>query len=396
MSVSICYHSSLLGSEKSLHVCDENYEWVLRRPQGSWVRAGRASDGTDLRSVDDAFLLEKVVVAAQPPSKFTKSLVGLPEGQLPMWSFLMPNKAWKTWVGEVVDSTQESLTTLDSRYYRETWNHHSALFSAMRSFSPPQPQFFSVDVPEAQSFRARGGRCERITYNRFGTRTGRLTVESGPQIQTLRKDARKFLMSKWEENGVLASFDFSALEARVLNAHLTGAVSSQDPYDTLAAQLGSGFDRGSAKTALISIMYGAGANGLAHSLGVSREEAARVHDTVTSALGVKQFIASLRREHYERGFIRNKYHRRVDTPDSSDGVLLNSYVQSTAADVALYGFLEIVKRLDSDVAVPVALLHDALIVDCKRSVVDRLGGLIHVPVPGYEGKFPIKITQFNA
>ena len=94
--------------------------------------------------------------------------------------------------------------------------------------------------------------------------------------------------------------------------------------------------------------------------------------------------------------IRNKYGRRIALPDSSDGTLLNSYLQSTGVDVALWGFLEIVNRLNEEWAVPVAVLHDALILDVTKEFAQKIGESLAVQVPGYIGKFPLKISIFNS
>lgn len=397
MEVNFYLEPDLLGSEDGLHCTSDGFRWVSRRPHEALSLKGNVEDfGHARSSLDSALRLEKVGDFFSPPDRFKKSLVGIPDGTQPKWSWIMPQKEWKGWVRSIVDRLIEAAPSIDDTYYTGAWTHHHTVFSAIKRFASPQPQLFAVDSPEAGTFKPRAGWCERIVYDRFGTRTGRLTVASGPHIQTLRRDARKFLMSRWVDNGILASLDFSALEARVLLAELTGVVPSRDPYEALLPMLGPGFDRNAAKTALISVMYGAGVSGLSSALGVERAAAARVHDILAQAAGVKILVERLRRELASNSFIRNKYHRRVDVPDSSDGVLLNSYVQSTACDVALYGFLEIVKRLDPELGTPVALLHDALIIDCRKSLLEKLGDSIVVPVPGYEGKFLIKITQFNA
>jgi hypothetical protein len=110
---------------------------------------------------------------------------------------------------------------------------------------------------------------------------------------------------------------------------------------------------------------------------------------------VGDLLKRLRSEHNENGFIRNRYRRRIETPDPGDGQLLNSYLQSTGVDVALLGFSEITRRLNPEHAVPVALLHDALILDTTQEFADKIGATLSVPVPGFIGKFPIKVSAFN-
>jgi DNA polymerase I-like protein with 3'-5' exonuclease and polymerase domains len=135
---------------------------------------------------------------------------------------------------------------------------------------------------------------------------------------------------------------------------------------------------------------------LTQSLGLPLSEVSKVHNVITSKFGVEKLVNRLRSEFLDKKCIRNKYGRRIAVPDSSDGTLLNSYLQSTGVDVALWGFLEIVNRLNDEWAVPVAVLHDALILDVTKEFAQKIGESLAVQVPGYIGKFPLKISIFNS
>ena len=76
-------------------------------------------------------------------------------------------------------------------------------------------------------------------------------------------------------------------------------------------------------------------------------------------------------------FINNFYGRRVKTETTH--TLINHYVQSTAVDVAMLGFMNIldyVSELDKlDDIVPMFILHDALILDVNENSFSLINGL---------------------
>lgn len=374
----------------------DSYTKLSRRPTQTWFLRSRFQQDDDDMNVNLAFHLENLDSSFEPCDRFSKSILGLPKGTRPPWHMLMPSKEYKKYVSSVTQRVQSGLKTGAHNYYTETWSPCTTLFRSIQKFVSPNPVLFDHDCSEVPSFKPRSGFCESISYNRFGTRTGRLTVSSGPQILTLRKDLRKFLRSRWGDNGVLLSMDFSALEVRLLMSEHSGVVSQGDPYLDLSGALDGELNRERSKLALISTVYGSTVQGLMKSLVVSHHDAQKIHDTITTRYGVNDLVKRLRKEHSEKQFIRNRYLRRVETPEPGDGQLLNSYLQSTGVDVALLGFLEITKRLNSDWAVPVAVLHDALIVDATKEFADKIGDTLNIPVPGFEGKFPIKISVFNS
>jgi len=369
---------------------------LSRRPPGTWFLRSALRPNDDSPNVNTALRLEARDCIAVPSPKFSSTLTGMPQGTSPPWPMLMPRREYLSYINSVIDCVRSSLNLSDNSYYLNAWSQVTHLFTSMQRLVAPNPVMFDdQSCHEAASFRPRGGKCDTISYNRFGTRTGRLTTSSGPQILTLRKDHRKFLRSRWGDNGLLLSLDFSALEVRLLMSDMAGIVVQQDPYLDLSGALMGELNREKSKLALISTVYGSTTHGLSQSLGVSLTEAKHIHSTIAERCGVGDLLKRLRSEHNKNGFIRNRYGRRIETPDPGDGQLLNSYLQSTGVDVALLGFSEIIRRLNSDHAVPVALLHDALILDTTQEFADKISVSLSIPVPGFIGKFPIKVSAFN-
>jgi DNA polymerase I-like protein with 3'-5' exonuclease and polymerase domains len=71
--------------------------------------------------------------------------------------------------------------------------------------------------------------------------------------------------------------------------------------------------------------------------------------------------------------------------------LVNYFIQSTAADVALFGFTKIIERLIStktnEFIKPILLLHDALILDVRKDaqfILPKLAKLGGNKIPKFE------------
>lgn len=389
-------YPEVLGTFNSGLVIDtDGFRWTQRRPKDHWSYRGILA-WVDQLSLDELFKLENLEFDHKPSPKFSKTITGLPEDVTPPWSLMMPRREYLTNLKRIVSSIQTSYETSSKEYYNSCWVKHRELFNSIQRLTNPDPNMFSGDdIPEVNSFKPRGSQCEKIQYNRFGTRTGRLTVSSGPQLLTLRKGMRKFLRSRWGDDGLLISIDFSALEVRLMIAELDHEVRDEDPYIDLSQSVSGSMTRESAKLALISTVYGATEHGLSGSLGVSLDKAREIHSVIQNKYGVKELIKRLRDQYMTVGYIRNKFHRRIEIPDAGDGPLLNSYLQSTGVDVSLNGFLEIIRRLPSEHAVPVGLLHDSIIIDCTREFATKIGSQLKVKIDGYFGKFPLKVSQFN-
>ena len=384
--------SDILGTDNlGLFVSQDGFTFLGRRPKDCWIVGKRAPNEF---SLDDALQLENNQVRLSPPEKFSKTIIGIPKGHRAKWPEMLPKREFKSFINDLIKNIQESFHKNDFRYYLNTWSKITPIFSSFKRMAKVDSAIFQAEV-DASSFKPVNGFCESINYNRFGTRTGRLTITSGPQILTLKRDLRKFLRSRWGDNGVLLSFDFSALEVRLLTSDNTGSVSQEDPYLDLSFALNGELNRERAKLALISTVYGATVQGLMKSLLVSQKDAQKIHDVITQRYGVDLLVKKLRSEFTMNGYIRNRYFRKVEVPDPGDGQLLNSYLQSSGVDVALLGFLEIINRLNPDWAIPVAVLHDALILDVSKEFASKIGSTLKVSVPGYDGKFPLKISEFN-
>jgi transcriptional regulator with XRE-family HTH domain len=250
-----------------------------------------------------------------------------------------------------------------------------------------------------ESFRPNdSGVTEKIVYDRFASRTGRLGVESGPKVLNLKKIHRHILTSKYGNDGEILSLDFNALEARIV-LYEAGKSIDGDLYDAVARDVfpGNKMGRSTAKACVISELYGISQRKLAQKLNVSNNEAITFINGIKNYFKTNETIERLRKTYDAEGCIYNKFGRRLMIPDSSGPTLLNSFAQSTGADAAQLGFLNIIPII-KDVAKsarPLFILHDALILDIHKSDHEAIESIKQISVPLYDQAFILKCEKFN-
>lgn len=208
------------------------------------------------------------------------------------------------------------------------------------------------------------------SFIRYGhnTQTGRLRVVSGPKILTMQRERRLALRSRYTD-GVIASIDFSNHEPRIVKL-LTSGLAPDDIYEDMAARLQLDGGRARAKLATIATLYGS------HSLEPSL------------AKKVKEYfgIEKLQRDYLGEERLVNLYGRPL-APDSHRS-RISYFVQSTGVDVALIGFNTFI---DQTGAIPLFVIHDALIVDVERSTFNELTSRRQAVTIENLGEFPLRL-----
>jgi hypothetical protein len=104
-------------------------------------------------------------------------------------------------------------------------------------------------------------------------------------------------------------------------------------------------------------------------------------------------------ESNNREFILSFYGRYLDTREAKPYMLLNYFTQSTAVDVALYGFRNFLRATQgNEQIIPLFILHDALVLDVHNSALEHLNTLkLHCSrnIPLFPGcEFAIKVSRF--
>ena len=212
--------------------------------------------------------------------------------------------------------------------------------------------------------------CHPPTYS-HATSTGRLTVREGPRILTLQKEHRRILASRFD-GGQVMQLDFVSLEPRVLRLIANGSA-PVDIYSDVAERLGGAANRRQVKLATLKMLYGSSRAGITEELGSINT---RVIKQIEDYFGLSNLRAKLSSELAKSGSIRSYWGRPL--PEATEQhLLISHFTQSTAVDVALGGFgdlLESIENEDLDV-VPCYVLHDALLVDVHPGSRDRLEAL---------------------
>lgn len=272
----------------------------------------------------------------------------------------------------------------DASYWREYYSvYRSSLFNEMAP-AHINNELYNSFFEEATGsqrkilksfFPDSHGQCRPASYSGTHTITGRLKVMDGPDILTLKREYRKMIVSAHGDKGKICYLDYSSLEPRVLlcespNLTSIGRV-PQDIYSKMLSDLNlvEKLPRAAAKLAILSIIYGQGEDNTVKSLSKYIEQPYEFLDAIKEYFGIEQLKEKLANELVKSNgkFILNKYGRPIFCEDTKPYALLNYYVQSTAVDIAMNGFMNIVNRLKqfelSDIIRPIFILHDALILD---------------------------------
>ncbi len=232
---------------------------------------------------------------------------------------------------------------------------------------------------------------EKIKYTRTEIITGRLSIISGPKIMNLPKKYRNILKSRFEEGEILM-IDFKSLEPRIAR-YISGQNASEDIYQDICDQMEFTVDRIVMKRAVISILYGMGEDISIGELSADKSRAIRLK--VLEYFNIN-YILELAMQRDASGYHQTHFGRPIKWPaDTHLHQVLNGYIQGTAVDVALAGFLEFTRQFNEDM-IPIALIHDAMIIDVASKSKEKFVKIIN---NGYNfkdlGHFPLNIETIS-
>jgi hypothetical protein len=366
---------ALCGLDKHIVVGDKT-SLAEARPAGcDWV--GLSQNHADSGCVLTLLELEGASVDLAPPAGFAKMAATF--GKAP-WELVQPSRRF--WWG--VDKLKETAALVGSTqrsYHRDVFVPCTEVFASLTPWRV-DPAMATLDDPMAPSFATADGWVSPPTYNRFGTRTGRLTVTDGPRVLTARQSTRAHLRAV-DEDHLMVQFDFSCLEARVALGLAGKEVEPDaDPY-TAIAKLMNIEERDEAKRATFAALY-------------SDPTAANQRDPRVSlarrVFKLGEYFITLKRSLDEVGSVRNFYGRLI--PETIEATVYSNYVQSTACDVTLLGFRELASGLAAMGVKPHFLLHDALFASVPLTMLKDAArfSASGVKVPGFKLPFPIKAS----
>lgn len=401
MSEPFCIDAKLMGTERHLHV-DDGYKWVEEIPTAAWHLSGELKHSSN-RCLDTVMKLNSKEADLLPHEKYLKMMqVVAPDHgpqQLP-WVHLMTSKEHRSYVRKLINEAVDTIDNYSKDYYVSTWVNETAVLDALKPAMVSRKRYAELkatvknNVHTIESFEPNlSGYAAPVLYDRLATRTGRLTVKSGPQILTLKREHRDLVVPS-TPNGKIMYVDFAALEARVLLYEAGGQCSDVDLYRMIARDLfGDTVSRDAVKLAVISELYGSGKHTLGETLQISGDPLDRFIAKIKGFFKTNDLKARVKDQYVKLGYIRNRHGRMVKIDEPIDRIFVNSYAQSTGVDVSLLGFNELLKSLKHTKCRPLFVLHDALIIDVPEESVDEVMQIESVKVPGYVQSFKLKVQM---
>lgn len=381
----IALSSYALNSPKNLLLSDGSISWSSD-VSDAWIIGG----GRVPRSVEALFETLGRDPPRVIPEEFERSMEDLARGQVP-WPLVIPKKILSEHLISIAGDIDDSIESLGD--YAETLASSRKIISQLR---PCRIDLAALRVEQGRattsvldSFEPGPDSMVAPPLYSHATATGRLTVRSGPRILTLQKEHRRILASRFD-GGRMMQIDFVSLEPRVLRLIADGSAPI-DIYSDVSTRLGGAVDRRQVKLATLKMLYGSGRAGIVDDIGSISQKAIK---EIENYFGLPQLRMRLQAELAREGMIRNLWGRPL--PEANETHLLVShFAQSTAVDVALGGFGDMLSHiLDEDLdVVPCYILHDALLIDVHPDAEPRLRAIVSDGVDIEElGHFEVSLS----
>jgi hypothetical protein len=391
--------SSIIGTDKHIVGDSDGYYLTDSVPRDSWHLTGELKTSSTVKCLDT---LHRLVGKNLPhvPDKYITAMRCLVTGSQQInvpWKYALPQDVFRIFFKNIVQETTSSFDKLPFDYYETAWSAGSRVLNSLK------PAAVDLEVlqrhistagnsaPGLESFRPkRSGFAHPVEYDRFATRTGRLTVVEGPNILVLKKSCRDILKSSFED-GKVVSLDFRALEARIVLAEADRYSIHEDIYDEISQKQFKGIiPRDIVKVAVLSDLYGISRGALKARLGVTDQKLDSFIGVIRDYFRVEDLRSRLKVQVGSSGKMNNRFGRPLQIPEGQDNLLVNTYAQSSGVDVSMLGFDKILSQLGSDGVRPLFVLHDAIILDVRGDRLDEVSKITDVSIPTYQKPFPLK------
>lgn len=366
------------------------------------------------------------------PEKYKKAIsCVLPQNnkeKIP-WNYVIPDEIFFELNSKYNEQEQKLLSEIgqDIEYYNKIYSETKKVFSFLKpakinavkyklySFNEENKKHLNLWKPDKYGFLPvpEYSLCESVT--------GRMKIKSGPNILLLPKKFRDIISSRFGNNGSIWYLDFVSLEPRIAltikhyissSSLLIGSVpltellnfSVIDPLPKDIYSLALKFlkitneiSRDTLKIIVLSQLYG---QSKSHTIETLEKYKIRNPDEIVEMVN-DFFGINLLRQFVEESFLKTSgkflrtfYGRHLSSDDGKPHALLNYYIQSTAVDVALLGFFNILNRLKDifgalDLIVPIFVLHDAIILDVHKNIehiIPKLCAIGSKDIPGFKNQ----------
>ena len=390
----VCIHRDLLGSSRHF-VADKSqdyYSWSSLIPDNAWVFGG-----PDVKVNDSPG--EKYVNSWNRVGKTCKGDVD--------WEKSLPPDVFKTFVSRLLDQLWCVFESVDDTYYGREFLIGRNLILGLKKASIDIDLFsrLSKKSNKLSNVRSLGsfspdedGWAQKPIYSMTSSITGRLTITSGPNILTMRKDLRKIIKSRYK-NGKIFQIDFTSLEPRILLL-MQGISAPKDIYTHISKEvLGGSATREVSKLATLGAIFGISSARLQESTGLSDTDSLEILKQVRRYFKTAPLGKSLKNEMIEKGYIENVYGRKVVPSSYQSHVLINNKVQSTGVDVSLLGFSDLLKsfNLEQLSVIPLFLIHDSIVIDIPEDQVKKVVDITSEGIYNkrFKTKFPLTAEEIS-
>jgi hypothetical protein len=395
--------SDVIGSAADVCYNIESKEFSKPDPKISWTYTTKS---TELFCINELFRLNKIKISTEPPQKYRNALrsIGINSTGIP-WRYVMPIDAYKSYCYRIASDISKHFEKLDKDYYADTFKPSGEVLNHLKRACIDKKKYLEHARTEGspaalsvlESFEPlEDGFCSKVKYDRYSSKTGRLTVKSGPNIMILKKGYRNILKSSFKD-GKIVQLDYSSFEARLALGLAGKKTNLNDVYTYISDSLfGGTVKRDACKTMVLGVLFGMGTEAMANLAGIDKETARSSKKKIKDYFKFNQAVQPLIESAESNGSIHNFYGRKIMADSLLPGKLFNLLVQSTGVDASLLGFSSFVRAaIEKQIEIrPLFVLHDALIIDCPDSSVHRIDEAIKCAevIKGFEINFPIKKT----
>jgi hypothetical protein len=317
-------------------------------------------------------------------------------GITPPWAQALPPHIFKAWLQKFTRELLELRDRWADGYYGREFQVQQRLLQKLQQPFIDPSAIKKIDDDRIRAFEPNAqGLAPKSTYDIWSSVTGRMSIESGPNILTLDKKYRHIFKSRFPD-GEIVQIDFSSLEPNTFLA-MQGKSFESDAYAWVASQIDIAVPREVLKVAVMSALYGMSPSNFAKKF-ADIPDANDLLFQVRDAFGFDKMTKHYREQLDAEGHITNHFGRIIKCDKTSP--LVAHAVQSTAVDIVCQGFTTLLDEfeLDSIDAVPLYLIHDALMLDvtpdAKERIKARLNNGVHIVSLGCT--MPLKLKTIDA
>ena len=378
----------------SHHFCIENEQTFSLQEINPEKDTWSWSDNEVANSLRHIALATSAKITSSPPKSHLAAWETL--GVTPPWAQALPPHVFKTWLQKFTRDLLDLRDRWADSYYGREFQVQQRLLQRLQQPFVDGLVIKKIDDDRIRAFEPDAAGCApKSTYDIWSSVTGRMSIESGPNILTLDKKYRRIFKSRFTD-GEIIQIDFSSLEPNTFLA-MQGKSFESDAYAWVASQIDIAVPREVLKVAVMSALYGMSPSNFAKKF-ADIPDANELLFQVRDAFGFDKMTKHYREQLDAEGHITNHFGRIIKCDKTSP--LVAHAVQSTAVDIVCQGFTTLLDEFDLDGmnAVPLYLIHDALMLDvtpdAKERIKARLNNGVHIVSLGCT--MPLKLKTIDA